>query len=120
MTKIFYFLILIAAATTGCAQTATETNAKSDSEKIDSVFRKHFSFLDAYVKVGKTDSGYQTSRAIRFMEIITDIKSRGNITYAYKVSCSKQDLEAWHKWYEENKNQLVWNRKYKEVQRKKN
>lgn len=71
-------------------------------DTVDSILMNHFLVLESYLKDVNSDPSMRRIEAIHFLEIISGIKSNSDGNYFGKMSCSKDELEAWHKWYSRN------------------
>jgi hypothetical protein len=113
--KLLLFGFMIISAAVCAQQRQTVPTQSTDAQKIDSVFAYNFSLLDSFMKNEETETGHATNQAMIFMEKITGIKSDGIMTYVGKLTFSKENLVAWHKWYEENMNRLRWSKTERKV-----
>jgi hypothetical protein len=118
MKTIYIFVLSLVTAAT-CAQKST-TALSSNVDKIDSTFNIHFKILDTYISDPSSDSSGRRMTSIHLLEATTGIKSSGPFTYIGRTSFNRENLEAWHKWYNKNRNKLAWDSKTKSVWRKNN
>src|SRR6476620_933516 len=62
-------------------------------------FEANFKVLDSLSLLSKSDTIYNCLFQVYFMEKNTGIEARTDGNYIGRFSCTKQDLEKWHKWY---------------------
>jgi len=115
MKSLVPFLV-IATIASACGQgNYKSTQEKKNLQKVDSIFSHHFDALNLYLKDRSTDSTGARLPMIYFLENTTGIMSSGTITYIGKVGLTKDDIEKWKQWYNQNKSYLLWDDKNKKI-----
>jgi hypothetical protein len=90
---IIIFSSLVLCSFTACSQ----KNKQMNEDK----FQYHFKILDSIANVTPTNILLNCAESVKFMEKNTDIEATTDGNYFGRFSCTKTDLQKWHKWYEE-------------------
>ena len=110
--RITGILLLILCVTMSCK--AIDKN-NHEITKVDSLFFFHFQVLDSLANNNFIDSTLRCIESMKFMELNTGVSSYSDGNYFGKTSFTKDDLEAWHKWYALNKDKIIWDEETNKV-----
>lgn len=86
------FVVLVLCANSGCQ------NKLSENKKIDSLFYYHL----------KRVQEINHEKSIKFMETLTNIKSKADGDWYGINSATDEDLKLWKNWYVQNRGNLKW------------
>lgn len=106
--KVFYLMLI--------SLTLISCNYGQSNSKAKEVFENHMSIVSEFInaEVDVLD-GDKLAESVSFIEQLTGINSSITEEYDPMKIPSNEDFEKWKKWYEDNKNLLVWDEKDKVI-----
>jgi hypothetical protein len=97
-------VILLSVLLTSCFNQGNSSIA-SDEKKIDSLFYFHY----------KHTQEINHEKSIKFMQELTNIKSKASGDWYGIDIATKEDLKNWEGWFKKNRQNLQWNNESKTI-----
>lgn len=91
-----------------CISCFSNTPLAAQKNRAQVIFEDNLTFLSSFIVDNDVDSTFKTPNIISFFEKWTSIESESDGTFFGKLSPTVSDIENWRKWYNINKDKLVW------------